>query len=89
MEAIYCTIEILSASKTEGFEEFSAMLAQHWMSEYQARPHWDKLWEHIPGIDSYIREQAGPQLDLFESIRKKYDPQGMFMNKTFAGVLGH
>ncbi|KAF9153123.1 hypothetical protein BG015_004026 [Linnemannia schmuckeri] len=88
-EAIFCTVEILSAAKTKGFEDFSAMLAQHWMSEYKARVHWAKLWEHIPGIVPYLREQAGPQLDQFESIRQKYDPQGMFLNKTFAGVLGH
>ncbi|KAF9085124.1 hypothetical protein BGX23_009957 [Mortierella sp. AD031] len=88
-EAIFCTIEILSAAKTKGFEEFTAMVAQHWMQEFQARPHWAKLWEHIPGVVPYLRGQAGPQLELFEGIRKKYDPQGMFMNKTFAGLLGH
>jgi hypothetical protein len=51
--------------------------------------HWAKLWEHIPNIVPYLRKQARPQLDQFESIRKKYDPEGLFMNKTFAGILGH
>ncbi|KAF9542186.1 hypothetical protein EC957_002268 [Mortierella hygrophila] len=51
--------------------------------------HWAKLWEHIPGIGPYLREQAGPQLDQFESILKKYDPQGMFLNETFVGILRH
>ncbi|KAF9333208.1 hypothetical protein BGZ91_011345 [Linnemannia elongata] len=88
-EAIFCTMEILAVAETRGFEDFSAMLAQHLMSEYKARVHWAKLWEHIPGIVPYLREHAGPQLDRFESIRKKYDPQGIFLNKTFAGVLGH
>ncbi|KAG0278424.1 hypothetical protein BGZ95_004037 [Linnemannia exigua] len=88
-DVVFCTIEILSAVNTKGFAEFSAMIAQHFMSEYQARPHWAKHWEHIPGIIPYLREQSRPQLDQFESIRQKYDPQGMFMNKTFAGLLGH
>ncbi|KAG0292865.1 hypothetical protein BGZ96_003565 [Linnemannia gamsii] len=88
-EAIFCTIEVLSVAGTKGFEDFSALLAQHWISEYKARVHWAKLWEHIPGIVPYLREQARPQLDQFDGIRKKYDPEGMFMNKTFAGILGH
>ncbi|KAF9129491.1 hypothetical protein BGW39_004098 [Mortierella sp. 14UC] len=88
-EAVFCTIEVLSAANTKGFENFTAMLAEHFISEYQARPHWAKLWEHIPGIVPCLWEQANPQLDQFESIRQKYDPQDIFMNKTFAGILGH
>ncbi|KAG0205948.1 hypothetical protein BGX28_002542 [Mortierella sp. GBA30] len=88
-EAIYCNIEILSVINTQGFDEFSAMVAKYWMDEFKARPHWAKMWEHIPGITPYLRQQAGARYDRFETIRKKYDPQGMFMNKTFAGLLGH
>ena len=36
-ETIFCTIEVLAVAKTRGFEDFSAMLAQHWISEYKAR----------------------------------------------------
>ncbi|KAF9103096.1 hypothetical protein BGX29_003772 [Mortierella sp. GBA35] len=88
-EAVFCTIDIVSVAKTKGVEDFTAVVAQYWMDEFKARPHWAKRWEHIPGIVPYLRDQAGPQLELFESVRRKYDPQGMFMNKTFAGVLGH
>jgi hypothetical protein len=90
-EAIYCMIEILSVADTQGFEEFSAKVAKYWMDEFQARPHWAKMWEHIPGIVPYLQEVGGARarLDEFERIRKKYDPEGMFMNKTFAGLLGH
>ncbi|KAF9359336.1 hypothetical protein BGX34_008432 [Mortierella sp. NVP85] len=90
-EAIYCMIEILSVADTQGFEEFSAKVAKYWMDEFQARPHWAKMWEHIPGIVPYLQEIGGARtrLDEFERIRKKYDPEGMFMNKTFAGLLGH
>ncbi|KAF9129489.1 hypothetical protein BGW39_004096 [Mortierella sp. 14UC] len=36
-EAVFCTIEVLSAANTKGFEKFTAMLAEHFISEYQAR----------------------------------------------------
>ncbi|KAF9907312.1 hypothetical protein EC991_011134 [Linnemannia zychae] len=36
-ETIFCAFEILSAANTKGFEEFSAIIAQHLMFEYQAR----------------------------------------------------
>ncbi|KAG0313879.1 hypothetical protein BGZ97_009805, partial [Linnemannia gamsii] len=45
-------------------------------------PHWAKMWEHVPGIVPYLRRQAGERYDRFEGIRKKYDPNGMFMNAT-------
>lgn len=47
------------------------------------------MWEFIPGIVPYLRTQAGDRFDQFEAIRAKYDPQGMFLNSTFAGLLGH
>ncbi|KAF9206078.1 hypothetical protein BGZ49_003047 [Haplosporangium sp. Z 27] len=88
-EAIFCTIEVLSATNTEGFDEFSIKMAQYWMDNFQAKPHWAKMWEHIPGIVPYLRQKAGAQYDKFDAIRQKYDPNGMFMTGTFAGILGH
>ncbi|KAF9136624.1 hypothetical protein BGX30_011029 [Mortierella sp. GBA39] len=72
-EAIYCTVEVLSVNNTPGFDE----------------PHWAKMWEHVPGIVPYLRKQGSERYDRFDAIRKKYDPKGMFMNATFAGLLGH
>ncbi|KAK5799589.1 hypothetical protein F5H01DRAFT_356435 [Linnemannia elongata] len=88
-EAIYCMIEVLSVNNTPGFNEFSSKMAKFWMDNFQARPHWAKMWEHVPGIVPYLRRQGSERFDRFEAIRKKYDPNGMFMNATFAGVLGH
>ncbi|KAG0362934.1 hypothetical protein BG005_003472 [Podila minutissima] len=88
-EAVYCMMEILSVKGTQGFEEFAAKIAQYWIQECHARPHWAKMWEFIPGIVPYLRTQAGDRFDQFEAIRAKYDPQGMFLNSTFAGLLGH
>ncbi|KAF9148091.1 hypothetical protein BGX21_006452 [Mortierella sp. AD011] len=87
--AIYCMIEILSVVDTEGFDDFSAKIAQYWMDNFQAKPHWAKMWEHVPGIVPYLRQNSGAQYDKFDAIRQKYDPNGMFMTGTFAGVLGH
>lgn len=36
-EAIFCTIEIVSVAGTKDFGDFSAKVAQHWISEYNAR----------------------------------------------------
>ncbi|KAF9584614.1 hypothetical protein BGW38_005844 [Lunasporangiospora selenospora] len=88
-EAIYCMMEILSVVNTKGFEEFTSKVALYWMENFQARPHWAKMWEFIPGIVPYLQKQTGSQLTEFEAIRKKYDPEGMFMNKTFAPLLGY
>lgn len=86
-DAVYCMMELLSVAHTKGFEEFSAKVAKYWIDEFQAKPHWAKMWEHIPNITPYLREQMRPRLEQFERIRGKYDPQGMFMNGTFAGLL--
>ncbi|KAF9974572.1 hypothetical protein BGZ73_002007 [Actinomortierella ambigua] len=88
-EAIYCMIEILSAVRTPDFEEFSIEVANYWIDNFQAKPHWAKMWEYVPGIVPYLRQQAGDRFDKFDAIRQKYDPNGMFMTSTFAGVLGH
>lgn len=88
-EAIYCMIEVLSVNNTPGFNEFSSKMAKFWMDNFQARPHWAKMWEHVPGIVPYLRKQGSERYDRFDAIRKKYDPKGMFMNATFASLLGH
>ncbi|KAF9336986.1 hypothetical protein BG006_006650 [Podila minutissima] len=87
--AVYCMMEILSVKGTQGFEVFAAKIAQYWIQECHARPHWAKMWEFIPGIVPYLRTQAEDRFDQFEAVRAKYDPQGMFLNSTFAGLLGH
>ncbi|KAF8927124.1 hypothetical protein BGZ47_002330 [Haplosporangium gracile] len=88
-DAIFATVELVSATNTKGFEEFSAKMAQYWMENYCFQPHWAKMWEHVPGIVPYLQQQTESRYNKFEEIRKKYDPQGMFMNGTFAKLLGH
>ncbi|KAF9987744.1 hypothetical protein BGZ75_000153 [Mortierella antarctica] len=88
-DAIFATMELVSGVNTKGFEEFSAKMALYWMENYGSQPHWAKMWEHVPGIVPYLQQQAGDRYHKFEEIRKKYDPRGLFMNGTFAELLGH
>ncbi|KAG0208410.1 hypothetical protein BGX28_000628 [Mortierella sp. GBA30] len=88
-ESVYCMVEVISVVNTAGFDEFSAKIAQFWIDNFQAKPHWAKMWEHVPEIVPYLRRTVGNRYDQFEAIRKKYDPSGMFLTGTFAGVLGH
>ncbi|KAF8980714.1 hypothetical protein BGZ46_003789 [Entomortierella lignicola] len=86
--AIYCMMEVLSVVNTKGFNDFSAKIAQYWMQNFQSRPHWAKMWEHVPGIVPYLRQNA-TRFNQFDAVRRKYDPNGIFMTPTFAGVLGY
>ncbi|KAF9360622.1 hypothetical protein BGX26_008460 [Mortierella sp. AD094] len=88
-EAIFCMIELISVAGTEGFDEFMEKIGQYWMENFNAQPHWAKDWEKLPGIYPHIRNHGGARFDQFDAIRRKYDPEDMFMNKIFAGVLGH
>ncbi|KAF9372692.1 hypothetical protein CPB97_001069 [Podila verticillata] len=83
-DAIYCMI----IKNTKSYEEFWAKIAQYWMKEFNAKPHWAKMWEHSPDIKPYLIKQAGNRFSSFEVVRRKYDPTGMFLNKTFAGLVG-
>ncbi|KAF9561746.1 hypothetical protein EC968_005623, partial [Mortierella alpina] len=85
--AVYCMIQVVTKAEARGFTEFTAKLGRYWMDTLQARPHWAKVWEHIPGIVPYLRKLDSARFDKFETIRKKYDPEAMFMNATFAGIL--
>ncbi|KAF9955762.1 hypothetical protein BGZ72_003443 [Mortierella alpina] len=88
-EAVYCMMQVVTKADVKGFREFAAILGRYWMETFQARPHWAKVWEIIPGIVPYLHKLGSARFDQFEAIRKKYDPEAMFMNATFAGVLGH
>ncbi|KAF9204021.1 hypothetical protein BGZ59_001308 [Podila verticillata] len=78
--AIYCMIEILSIKGTKSYE-FSAKVAQYWI------PYWAKMWEHIPDIRPYLIKQADDRFSSFEVVRRKYELTGMFLNKSFAGLV--
>ncbi|KAF9907225.1 hypothetical protein EC991_011215 [Linnemannia zychae] len=86
-EAIYCMINLLGATGTPGFVEFSAEVLSEWIDKHNARPHWAKLWEHIPGIYSTLRREYKNHLTIFNRIRKSQDPFDMFINDTWKPLL--
>ncbi|KAG9299367.1 hypothetical protein G9A89_014015 [Geosiphon pyriformis] len=86
--ALYAHMEVLSVKDTIGYDEFSSELSKRWMEKYRARPHWGKLYEYVPGIKPYLREQLAERVQIFEKVRAKYDPEKRFFdNKTLEEIF--
>jgi hypothetical protein len=84
-----CYVEILSQYGTPGWKEFASEVAREWMKLPEARPHWAKEWEHIPGIVGYLREAYGEQMQRFLDIREAsgVDPTHMFSNRLMDALF--
>lgn len=93
----YCWIEVLSAypkaevnatkRKTDiaAYDELASAVGTTWIKQFGGRPHWAKYWQHIPGIDV---KALFPQsnLDQFNAVRRRLDPDGMFLNRFLKGI---
>jgi len=79
-DAYYFFIEVLSIKDTPLYKEFSIELAQRWIEKYKALPHWAKLWEYVPNIHEYLRNQLGERIKKFETVRERYDPRKIFFD---------
>ncbi|KAG0000591.1 hypothetical protein BGZ65_004229 [Modicella reniformis] len=86
-EALYCLVNVMAASGTPGFEDYSIDIVQNWIDKYQAKPHWPKMWEKVPGVATYLRREYGDRLVRFNRVRKTQDPQDMFVNDTWKPLL--
>ncbi|KAG0202632.1 hypothetical protein BGX33_009552 [Mortierella sp. NVP41] len=86
-EAIYCMINVLGAVGTPGFVEHSADILGGWIGKYNAKPHWAKLWEHIPEVIPTLRREYSDRLAIFNRIRKLQDPLDMFVNDTWKPLI--
>ncbi|KAF9974945.1 hypothetical protein BGZ73_001568 [Actinomortierella ambigua] len=86
-DAIYCMIEVQSFKDTPGFDDFSKSIAQYWMDNFQARPQWATLWEDIPGIIPYLKQNMDTRFDKFDAVRRIYDPNGMFLTGIFEVIF--
>ncbi|CAG8627221.1 6967_t:CDS:2 [Ambispora gerdemannii] len=78
--AIYCHFEIITFFGTPGWQEISSDIANRLIDKYQARPHWGKEWEHVPGIIPYLHTVLSDQVKAFEIVRAKYDPEKIFFD---------
>jgi len=64
---------------TEYFREVEAI-----MRELDGRPHWGKLHNRT----AVELEGLYPKWDQFQTVRREFDPNGMFSNAYLDGVLG-
>ncbi|CAG8481165.1 7394_t:CDS:2 [Ambispora leptoticha] len=90
--AVYCFMEVTSYHYTPGYQTFAAMFGQRWIQTYKAKPHWAKEWEYVPNIKSYLSQAYKEQINIFEKIRAKYDPDKLFfdnesLQEIFRGAL--
>ncbi|CAG8492382.1 5969_t:CDS:2 [Ambispora leptoticha] len=79
-DAVYGAIEILGINNNPSWNEFANEVGKRWMDKYQARPHWAKNWEPVPGIKPYLHNLLGDRILKFENVRKKYDPNNTFFD---------
>ncbi|KAF9152156.1 hypothetical protein BG015_005709 [Linnemannia schmuckeri] len=86
-EAIYCMINILGGRETPGFVEYSQGVLSGWIDKYNAKPHWAKLWEQIPGVIPALRREYKDRLAVLNRVRKTQDPFDMFVNDTWRLLL--
>ena len=77
-----CFIEALSMPQNPDWKAFTSDLCFMWLSDATALPHWAKQFEHLPGIDTFIRDRLGDRLTRFQNALRatEIDPNGMFAN---------
>lgn len=78
-----CLIEALTFEQTTGYEEFFAELGTAWQA-LGGRPHWAKL-VYAP---TDFRALYGENLDRFEAVRARRDPDGVFLNDFLTRIVG-
>ncbi|KAF9205252.1 hypothetical protein BGZ49_004268 [Haplosporangium sp. Z 27] len=86
-DAIFCMIDVMAVSGTPGFEEYTRDIVANWMEKYNAKPHWPKMWESVPGVIPYLRREYGERLVRFNKVRKAQDPNDMFLNNTWKSLM--
>jgi hypothetical protein len=84
-----CYIEILGRTKQADWERFSGEVALEWLTLPQARPHWAKEYQHIPGITQHIKTNFGENISRFNQIKDQLqvDPMHMFVNPTLEEIF--
>jgi len=84
-----CYIEILSRTNPKAWEVFSGEVAQQWLQLPQARPHWAKEYQHIPGVIEHIKSNMGTNIAHFQRIKEQLqvDPDQMFVNTTLQEIF--
>ena len=86
-------LEILSFKDTAEAIDFFKKVATKWMSircgGVMPLPHWGKMWGMIPGINEYLREGYGENMEKFKKVRDqlKVDETNMFTNGRLVDIF--
>ena len=86
-------LEILSFECSDDVLFFFKDVAQYWKTlecdGVKPLPHWGKMWSFIPGINEYLREGYGENMEKFKEIRMRMevDPHNMFTNGTLMDIF--
>lgn len=80
-ESAYIAVHVFKGMNYEPyFREVESI-----MNDYAGRPHWGKM--HFQNAES-LRSRY-PKWELFRSVRRQVDPQGVFTNQYLQTVLGN
>jgi L-gulonolactone oxidase len=71
-----CYIESVTAKGTPNIDKFYGDAEDMLMSKFDGRPHWAKVWYDM----DRVRRCYDTNLRRFETVRAKWDPNGVFLN---------
>ena len=78
-----CFLEATSLKETPGTVEYYRAVEDKMITQFDGRPHWAK---HFDDLDR-VREQSRDSLIALEAVRKRWDPEGRFMNPFLEKVF--
>lgn len=79
-----CFIEAVTSVQTKAALPFYRDLERLMEGSFEGRPHWAKVWFDV----ARVRQIHGNSLKAFELVRRRWDPNGVFLNGFLAELLG-
>jgi D-arabinono-1,4-lactone oxidase/FAD binding domain len=88
----WCWIEVLGAypksdpdstnrrNAMSGYMHMANVLMPTWIGQMHGRPHWAKNWQYIEPKVNMKSLFPASNLDTFNALRRRLDPNGMFVN---------
>eukprot|EP00903_Cladosiphon_okamuranus_P014134 g13135.t1 len=91
---VFMWIEVLSAAGTPRVKDFTTRVTDAWLAvklkdgTQAAYPHWAKWNEaYVAGADAKMKRAYASRLPHLRSTARKFDPNGVFVNKYFAKLF--
>jgi len=79
-----CYVEATSLKPTPGVLDFYRRIEDIMISRFDARPHWAKYFDDY----ERVRGQYGQRIVEAEKVRKRWDPDGRFLNPFLERMFG-